>query len=159
MVPALLSAGFQSLPPLPTMKLGPSSAWACACSRPLWVSLTSSPVRLGVSPAAASTPTDVVNQRFEALFPLCWSPGLRGLFCSPAICVCVWPCGVCQSPRWWVLSTPVPFSAPPTSLDECLFSISLVSDPLAVRFSVSSGCARRRSVSTYTSILAGSPLH
>ena len=33
-----------------------------------------------------------------------------------------------------VLSTPVPVSAPPTSLDECLFSISLVSVPLAVRF-------------------------
>ena len=35
-----------------------------------------------------------------------------------------------------VLSTPVPVSAPPTSLDECLFSISLVSVPLTVRFSV-----------------------
>ena len=52
-----------------------------------------------------------------------------------------------------VLSTPVPVSAPPTGLDECLFSISLVLDPLAVRFSVSSGCARRRSVSTYAAIL------
>ena len=52
-----------------------------------------------------------------------------------------------------VLSTPVPVSAPPTSLDECLFSIFLVSVPLAVRFSVSSGCARRRSVSTYAAIL------
>ena len=52
-----------------------------------------------------------------------------------------------------VLSTPVPVSAPPTSLDESLFSISLVSVPLAVRFSVSSGCARRRSVSTYAAIL------
>ena len=52
-----------------------------------------------------------------------------------------------------VLSTPVPVSAPPTGLDECLFFIYLVSDPLAVRFSVSSGCARRRSVSTYAAIL------
>ena len=52
-----------------------------------------------------------------------------------------------------VLSNPVPVSAPPTSLDECLFFISLVSGPLAVRFSVSSGCARRRSVSTYAAIL------
>ena len=34
-----------------------------------------------------------------------------------------------------VLSTPVPISAPPTGLDEYLFFISLVSDPLAVRFS------------------------
>ena len=31
-----------------------------------------------------------------------------------------------------VLSTPVSVSAPPTDLDECLFFISLVSDPLAV---------------------------
>ena len=42
---------------------------------------------------------------------------------------------------------------PPTGLDECLFFISLVSVFLAVRFSVSSGCVRRRSVSTYTAIL------
>ena len=48
---------------------------------------------------------------------------------------------------------PCAVSAPPTGLDECLFFISLVSDPLAVRFSVSSGCARRRSVSTYAAIL------
>ena len=47
----------------------------------------------------------------------------------------------------------LPVSAPPTSLDECLFFISLVSDFLAVRFSVNSGCARRRSVSTYAAIL------
>ena len=52
-----------------------------------------------------------------------------------------------------VLSTPVPVSASPTGLDECLFFISLVSYPLAVGFSVSSGCARRRSVSTYAAIL------
>ena len=52
-----------------------------------------------------------------------------------------------------VLFTQVPVSTPPTGLDECLFCISLVSDPLAVRFSVSSGCARRRSVSTYAAIL------
>ena len=50
----LLSAGFQSLPLLPTIKLGPSgaflSALACAHSRPLWVSPMNAPVRLGVSP-------------------------------------------------------------------------------------------------------------
>ena len=47
----------------------------------------------------------------------------------------------------------LPVSAPPTGLDDCLFSISLVLVPLAVRFSVSSGCAKRRSVSTYAAIL------
>ena len=45
------------------------SGWACAHSRPQWVSPTTSPVRLGVSPAAAPTPTGIFNQRFEALFP------------------------------------------------------------------------------------------
>ena len=59
--------------------------------------------------------------------------------------------GPTTAPR--VLSTPVPVSAPPTGLDECLFFISLVPDVLAVQFSVSSGCARRRSVSTYAAIL------
>ena len=45
------------------------SGWASACPRPLWVSPTTSPVRLGVSPAAAPTPRGAFNQRFEALFP------------------------------------------------------------------------------------------
>ena len=44
-------------------------------------------------------------------------------------------------------------SAPPTSLDERLFFISLVSDFLAIQFSVSYGCARSHSVSTYAAIL------
>ena len=52
-----------------------------------------------------------------------------------------------------VLSAPVPVSAPPTGLDVCFFFIYLLSDFLAVRFSVSSGCVRRRSVSTYAAIL------
>ena len=52
-----------------------------------------------------------------------------------------------------VLSALMPVSAPPTGLDVCFFFIYLVSDFLAVRFSVSSGCARRRSVSTYAAIL------
>ena len=69
-----LSAGFQSLPLLPTIKLGTSGAASqvgefCVHSGTLWVSPTNSPVRLGVSPAAASAPTGVFNQWFEALFP------------------------------------------------------------------------------------------
>ena len=65
------------------------SKWACAHSRPLWVSPTTSPVRLGVSPAAAPTPRGAFNQRFEALFPragalgcaVCFTPRcLSGLF-------------------------------------------------------------------------------
>ena len=52
-----------------------------------------------------------------------------------------------------VFSAPVPVSASPTCLDVCFFFIYLVSDSLAVGFSFSSGCARRRSVSTYAAIL------
>ena len=80
------------------------SKWACAHSRPLWVSPTTSPVSLGVSPAAAPTPTGVFNQRFEALFPragalgyaVCFAPRhLSGLSvhecgaagCYPPLCL------------------------------------------------------------------------
>ena len=44
------------------------SGWAFAHSRPLWISPTTSPVRLGISPAAVPTPTGIFNQRSEALF-------------------------------------------------------------------------------------------
>ena len=162
-----------------------------------------SPVRLGVSPAAAPTSTAVFTQRFDALFPhagalgymVCFAPRHLSWF----ICARMWGCGVLPatlpapfsttlSPvlsvylcanvgpqdllvvrlpapfvphsvslgpttATRVLSAPVPVSAPPTGLDERLFFISLVSDFLAVGFSVSSGCARRRSVSTYATIL------
>ena len=64
---------------------GPLWCWflsgcACARPRPLWVSPTTSPVRLGVSPAAAPTPTGVFNQRFEALFPRAGALGCAGCF-------------------------------------------------------------------------------
>ena len=101
---APLSAGLQSVPPLPTIKLGPSSAdsqvggWTCAHSRPLWVSPTTSPVSLGVSPAATSTPTGVFNQRFEALFPHTGALGCMVCFTSAPflpvyLCVNVGPQG------------------------------------------------------------------
>ena len=59
------------------------SGWACACPRPLWVSPMTSPVRLGVSPAAAPTPTGVFNQRFEALFPCTGALGCPVCFTPP----------------------------------------------------------------------------
>ena len=67
------------------------SGWACARPRPLWVSPMTSPVRLGVSPAAAPTPMGAFNQRFEALFPgagalgctVCFAPGH-----SPGLSLC-----------------------------------------------------------------------
>ena len=48
---------------------------------------------------------------------------------------------------------PVPVSTHPTGLDVCFFFIYLVSNFLAIQFSVSSVCARRHSVSTYAAIL------
>ena len=88
------------------------SGWACAHSRPLWVSPTTSPVRLGVSPAAAPTLTGVFNQRFEALFPragalgcaVCFSPHCLSRF----ICVLMWGRGVLPA------ALPALFSAPPS---------------------------------------------
>ena len=59
------------------------NGWACVCPRPLWVSPTTSPVRLGVSPTGAPTSTGIFNQRFEGLFP-----GAGALGCS-----------VCFAPR------------------------------------------------------------
>ena len=50
----------------------------------LLVSPMDSPVRLGVSPAAA-TPTEFYSQRFRGfLFP-CWNLGLCGPSCSPVV--------------------------------------------------------------------------
>ena len=70
------------------------SVWVCCVhSRTPWVSPRNSLVRLGVSPAATSTPTGVFNQRFEALF-----------FCAGALgcVVCCWvhqllPCLPCST--------------------------------------------------------------
>ena len=57
------------------------SGWVCIRSRTLWVSPTNSPVRLGVSPAAASTPMGVFNQWFEASFPH------AGILCCAVCCL------------------------------------------------------------------------
>ena len=152
----------------------------CVCSRPLWVSPRNSPVRLGVSPAAASTPAGVFNQWFEALFPGAGTLGCavchrvhQLLPCGPAADL---PTRLHNPPPGWVhqllpcprvLSAHLPISTRPTGLDECFFFISLVVGLHTVRFSVSSGgfslncccpsfgCAGRRSVSIYASILAG----
>ena len=85
------------------------SGWACAHSRPLWVSPMTSPVRLGVSPAAAPTPMGVFNQRFEVLFPrtgalgyeVCFAPHCSSRF----ICARMWGRQVLPT------ALPAPFSA------------------------------------------------
>ena len=65
---ALLSAGFQSLPPLHTGKVGPSGAdsWVAGfvyIVGPCGSLQTNSPVRLGVSPVTV-TPIGFYSQRF-----------------------------------------------------------------------------------------------
>ena len=73
--------------------------WTCAHSRPLWVSPTTSPVRLGVSSAAAPTPMGAFNQRSEALFPCARALGCAVCFAprrsSQFICARVWGHRVC----------------------------------------------------------------
>ena len=69
------------------------SGWSCARSRTLWVSPMTSPLRLGVSPAAAPTPRGVFNQRFEALFPRAGALGCVVCFApchlsSLSVCEC-----------------------------------------------------------------------
>ena len=176
------------------------SGWVCVCSGTLWLSPVNSPVRLEVSPAAASTCTAVFNQWFEALFPHTGALGLHGLFRSPVVppSLSAHECGTagstshhlmgstsCSLPASLRLARPSPpatamrslESSPPGCTSPPLLPVwvnvssltPLLSDFHTVWFSVSSGCflflscccpfgcARRHSVSTYTSILAGSP--
>ena len=118
------------------------------------VSRMNSPVRLGVSPAAASTPMGIFSQRFEALFP---HAGTLGCLVYPP---------VHQPPCCHASSPPrLPISPPLLQVWVNVSSLSpWWSDFRAVRFSVSSGCflflnccARRHSVSTYASILVFLP--
>ena len=61
------------------------SGWACAYSRPLWVSPTTSPMRLGVSPAAAPTPRGAFNRGLRLYF-LGLEPWVAGYASLPAVC-------------------------------------------------------------------------
>ena len=103
------------------------------------VSPRNSPVRLGVSPAAASTPIGVFNQWFELYFPTLELWVVRSVAGStsatslpaaalPTLLHNPPPSWVCQPLPCWVSSPPdrLPVSAPPTDLDECFFFISLV---------------------------------
>ena len=96
------------------------SGWACSHSRPLWVSPTNSPLRLGVSPAAASTPMSVYNQGFEAYFPMlepwvAWSVSLPPLFLPVYLCANVGPQGLPATTSWGLLTAawPALFHNPP----------------------------------------------
>ena len=115
------------------------SGWVCARSRPLWVCPMTSPVRLGVSPADASTPTGVLNQWCEALFPKLEPWVAQSVARSTSCCLasqlqlCPPRSPLHNLPPRWVCQPPpchkssllgLPISAPPTVLDECFFFIS-----------------------------------
>ena len=85
--------------------------------------------------------------------------------CEPSPCLPWYPATALP----WVLSARLPISAPPTGLDECFFfNFLVVRLPYSLIFCQSLlffvlncccpsfGCARKQSVSTYASILAGS---
>ena len=56
----------------------------CVHSNTLWVSPTNFPLRLGVSPTAA-TPTGFFSQRLWGFISFLWNSGLRGLPGSPVV--------------------------------------------------------------------------
>ena len=93
------------------------SGWACARSRPLWVSPLNSPMRLGVSPTSTSTPTSVFSLWFEALFPCAGTLGCT-VFLLPScsswfICMWMWDCPVHNPPPGWVHQLPSCLPCPP----------------------------------------------
>ena len=96
---------------------------------------------LGVSATAASTPTGVFNQRFEALFSRAGALGCSVNWgTTPQLFLPVYlhtnkgmprpptatSLGLPAAALLRVLSTRLPISSPRTSLDECVFFISLV---------------------------------
>ena len=92
--------------------------WACKCSRTAWAPPTVSPLRLAVSPSAA-TPTGFYCQRFWACISPCWNPALCGLSHSP-----VAPLGLasCECGTPWTTSCPISllFCQPPPCHMSCL---------------------------------------
>ena len=74
------------------------SGWVCVCSRPLWVSPTTSPVRLGVSPAAAQPPRVFSIRGLRLYVPelepwVAWSASLPTV-CLVYLCANVGPLGL-----------------------------------------------------------------
>ena len=91
------------------LMLLPECVCMCVHSRTLWVSPRYSPVRLGVSPTAASTPTNVFNQRFWGFISLQWNPGLCGLSQSPLVLpgLSAHKCGTAQSVSHHLAKSPL----------------------------------------------------
>ena len=146
---AWLSPRSQSLPLLPTSGLCPFrcwflGGWTCVCSSILWASPMDSPVRLGISPAAA-TPTDFYSQWFWGFSFPCWNPGLHGLSHSPVIplSLSACECGMSQSASHRLIIHPLYPSFLSLPLPPVWMNVSLtpwLSDFHTVWVSDSSGC-------------------
>ena len=138
-----LWVGFQSLPPLPISKLGPSGADSRVC-RFMYVLGPCGPLQqtllwdwefLSLPPPPQVFPVRVS----EALFPPHWNPGLRGLSHYPVVppSLSAFECEtthstshhLTQSASHCLAVSPFPaaaVSAPLIGLDECFFFNSLV---------------------------------
>ena len=107
-------------------------------ARTLWVSPRNSPVRLGVSPNAASTLTGVFSQWFEALFPHIGTLGCavcrlvhqllphQPAAALPTRSTIHYLAGSTSHHLAMILSVWPPVSALPTGLDERVFFIYLI---------------------------------
>ena len=110
-------------------------------------------MRLGVSPAAASTPTGVLSQRLLGFISPCWNPGLHSLSLSPFVPpgLSVRECGTALSASCH-LAGPTATAFRESSLPDCpspsllpiWMNVSSLTpwllDFYTVRFSVTSGC-------------------
>ena len=143
MLLAQLSASFQSLPPLPTSKLGPSctdsqvGGFVCGLGPCGW-SPMNCPVRLGVS-SATITPTGFFSQGFWGFISPHWNSGLYCLCRSQIVPLGSSPCKCGTACSHKDLRTPIKLppccesspprllvSASPTGLGEYFFFNSLV---------------------------------
>ena len=136
MLLAWLLAVFQSLPPLPTSKLGPSGAdsWVDGfvyvpgpCESP-WTLLWSWEFLL-----PPQLPQVFSVRCFEALFPCSGTLGCSPVCLAPQLSLSVYPHSHVEPPSSLaatspapVLSARLPISVPPTGLDEYFFFNSLV---------------------------------
>ena len=95
MLLAQLLAGFQSLPLLPTSKLGPpvADSWVggfvyilgpCGCLQQT--------LQWGWEFLLPPNPHRFFHQRFWGFISLCWNPGLCGLSCSTVVPPCLSSC-------------------------------------------------------------------
>ena len=100
------------------------SGWVCVRSRPLWVSPTTSPVRLGVSVLPPQPPRVFSIRGLRLYFPAL-EPWVAQFALLPPF-LPVYLCENVGSQGPPATTFPGVLSAPPSCLDECFFFISLV---------------------------------